>query len=97
VGILGGVDVECVVMSPIWGKKERKKSLTKRACEGRRVRMGIQSYMRQGYGGVASGMRVAATRHPHLYVMDVLSGARVVRVMRVCVDSPILLGGPSMR
>ena len=69
-------------------RKERKKSFTKRACEGHRVRMGIHSYMGHGYEDEASGVCVATIRHPHLYVMDVLSEAHVVRVMRVCVAVP---------
>ena len=69
--------------------KERKKSLTKRDREEYRVCMGIQSYMGQGYEGKASGVRVATSRRPHLYVMAVLSGARVVRVLLcVCVAAP---------
>ena len=53
--------------------------------------MGMQSYMfgvGVRYEGEASGVRVAATRRPHLYVMGVLSGARVVRVLCVCVAAP---------
>ena len=50
--------------------------------------MSIQSYMGQGYEDEASGVRVAATRHLHLYVMIVLYGARVVRVLCVCVAVP---------
>jgi hypothetical protein len=50
--------------------------------------MGIKSYVEQGYEGGASGGRVAATRHPHFYLMDVLSGARVVLVLCVCVVAP---------
>ena len=33
------------------------------------------------YEGVMSKKRIATSRHPHLYVMVVLSGARVVRVL----------------
>jgi len=58
------------------------------AFEGHRFRMGIQSYMGQGYEGKATGVRVTATRRPLLYVMVVLSGARVVRAMCVCVAAP---------
>ncbi len=50
--------------------------------------MGIHSYMGQGYDGEASEVRVAATRHPHFYVMALLSGARAVRVLCVCVVVP---------
>ena len=70
--------------------KERKKFRTKRACEGHRVRVGIQSYIYsgQGCGGELSGMRVATTLRRLPYVMAVLSGARVVHVMCVCVAAP---------
>ncbi len=34
------------------------------------------------------GVRVANTRRYHLYAMVELSGARVVRVLCVCVDAP---------
>jgi hypothetical protein len=43
--------------------------------------VGIQSYEGQGYEGVMSGKCIATSRHLHLYVMAVLSGARVVRVL----------------
>jgi len=43
--------------------------------------MGIQSYRGQGYEGVLSGKYIARSRHPHFYVMAVLSGARVVRIL----------------
>ena len=50
--------------------------------------MCIQSYMGQGYECEASGLRVAATRRPYLYVMAVLSGASVVRVTCVYAATP---------
>ncbi len=58
------------------------------AREGLRVRMGIESYMGQGYENEASGVRVEAVRHRYLFVMTMLSGARVVRVMCVCAVAP---------
>ena len=64
------------------------KSVTKRACEGHRVRVGIQPYRGHGCEVEVSGVHVATTRRRHLYVMTVLSGARVVRVMCVCVAAP---------
>jgi hypothetical protein len=50
--------------------------------------MGIQSYRWQGYEGEVSEVSVAATRRHNLYVMAVLPGARVVRVVFVCVVVP---------
>ena len=41
----------------------------------------IHLYEGQGYEGVMSGKCTGTFRHPHLYVMAVLSGARVVRVL----------------
>ena len=35
----------------------------------------------QGYEGGMSGKCIATSRHPHLYVMAVLSEARVMRVL----------------
>ena len=52
--------------------------------------MGIQSYMGHAYEGEVFGVRVAATRRHHLYVMAVPSGARAVRVMCVCMAAPSL-------
>ncbi len=49
--------------------------------------VGIQSYG-GGCEGVTSGECFATSRHPHLYVMAMLSGARVVRVLRMCVAAP---------
>ena len=60
---------------------EIKKSLTRGNVEDIRSAMGIQSYGMQGYEGVMSGKCIATSRHPHLYVMAGLSGARVVRVL----------------
>ena len=45
--------------------------------------VGIQYYEGRGYEGVMPGKCIATSRHPHLYVMVVLSGARVVSVLRV--------------
>ena len=41
----------------------------------------IQSYRGQGYEGAIAGKCFVTSRHLHLYVMAVLSGARVVRVL----------------
>jgi len=54
------------------------------ACEGYRVRMGRPLYRGQGYEGEVSVVRVAATRRHHLYVMAMLSGARVVHALCMC-------------
>jgi len=50
--------------------------------------VGIQSYRGQGYEGAMSGNFFANSRHLHLYVMDVLSGARVGRVRWVWEAAP---------
>jgi hypothetical protein len=62
-------------------RKEGKKSLTRGHVEDIGSTVGIQSYGGQGYEGVMSGKCIATSRHPYLYVMAVLSGARVVRVL----------------
>ena len=62
-------------------ERKRKKSLARRHVEDIGSTMGIQSYERKGYAGVMSGKGIATSRHPHLYVMAVLSGARVLRVL----------------
>ena len=64
----------------------RKTSLTNRTCGGHRIRVDIQSYMGQGYTCEVLGVPVAATRHHHLYVMEVISMARVVHFLCVCGD-----------
>ncbi len=46
--------------------------------------------MEQGYEGEGSEGRVATTMHHHLYVMAVLSGSRIVRVL--CVWVPPVVG-----
>jgi hypothetical protein len=43
--------------------------------------VGIQSYEDQGYEGIMSGKCIATSRHLHLYVMAVLAGARIMRVL----------------
>ena len=43
--------------------------------------VGIRSYRGQGYEGVMTGKCIANSQHLHLYVMVVLSGALVVRVL----------------
>jgi hypothetical protein len=43
--------------------------------------VGIQSYRGQGYEGDKSGNCFTNSRYIQLYVMVVLSGARVVRVL----------------
>ena len=45
--------------------------------------VGIQFYTGQGYEWAMSGNCFANSRHLHLYVVVVLSGARVVRVQWV--------------
>ncbi len=47
--------------------------------------MGILSYEGPVHGGVTSGKCISTSWHPHLYVMAVLSGARVVLVLWVFV------------
>ena len=61
--------------------KIKQKSLTRGHVENIRSIVGIQSYEGQGYEGVMSGRCIATSRHLHLYVMAVLSGARVVRAL----------------
>ena len=61
--------------------KERKKFLIRGHVEDIGSTVGIQSYRGQGYEEAMSGNCFANFRHLHLYVMDVFSGARVVRVL----------------
>ncbi len=67
-------------------KKEKKELPYKRAREGHRVRSGyMQSYRDRGTKGLWPGSVVVTSRYFHLYVMAVLSGARVVRALLMCV------------
>jgi hypothetical protein len=61
-------------------KKERQKSLTRGHVQDIGSALGIYSYRGHGYEGAMSRNCFANSRHLHLYVMVVLSGARVVRV-----------------
>ena len=68
------------------GKKERKKEIPyKRACGGHRVHSGYTILCEQGTKGWCSGMCADIIPDRYVCVMAVLSGARVVRVMCVCV------------
>jgi len=59
----------------------KRKSLARRHTEDVGSTVGIQSYEGQGYEGVMFERCIATSRHPHLYVMAVLSGARVVSAL----------------
>ena len=61
-------------------KRKKEKSLSRGHVKDIGSTVGIQSYRGQGYEGDMSGNCFANSRHLHLYVMVVLSGARVVRV-----------------
>ena len=50
--------------------------------------VGIQSYRGQEYEGAMSGNNFANSLQLQLYVMVLLSGARVVRVLRVWEAAP---------
>jgi len=78
------------VLSP----QERKKSLTRGHVKDIGSATDIQSYRGQGYEGTMSGNYFANSRHLHLYVMVLLSGARVVRARWAWEASPCLIGGP---
>jgi len=69
-------------------RKERKKSLTRGHVKDTGSTSGIQSYMGHGYEGAISENCFANSRHLQLYVMAVLSGARVVRVRWVWEAAP---------
>ena len=47
--------------------------------------VGMQLYRDRGTKGLWPGSAVVTSLYLHLYVMDVLSGARVVRALLVCV------------
>ena len=67
-------------------KKEGKKQIPyKRACGGHRVHNGYTALYEQGTKGWCPGMCVDIIPNRYVYVMEVLSGARVVRVLYVCV------------
>ena len=62
-------------------RKERKESLTRGNVKNIASTMGIHSDRGQGYEEVMTGKCISNSRHLHLYVMAVLSGARVVRAI----------------
>ena len=62
-------------------RKERKKSLTRGHVEDIGSTLDIQSYEEHGSEGVLFGKCIATSRRLHLYVMAILSGALVVRVL----------------
>ena len=64
-------------------KKERRKSLTRWHVKDIGSAGGIQSYGGRGTKGLWPGSAFVTSRYLHLYVMAVLSGARVVRALLV--------------
>jgi hypothetical protein len=62
-------------------RKKIKNSLARGHVEDIGSTLSIHSYEGQVYEGVMSRKCIATSRHPHLYVMAVLYGARVVRVL----------------
>jgi hypothetical protein len=68
--------------------KERKKSLTRGHVTDIGSTVGIKSYEGEVCEGVTSGKCVSTSLHPHLCLMAVLSGARIVHVLWVCVAAP---------
>jgi hypothetical protein len=68
-------------------KKERKKSLTRGHVEDIGSTVGIPSYKRRGRRSGVPGCVSTSSRTGKFYVMAVLSGARVVRVLCVCVSA----------
>ena len=74
---------------------ERKKEIPyKRACGGPRVHSGYTVLYEQGTKGWCPGMCVDIIPDRYVYVMAVLSGARVVRVLCVCVWLHLVEGSP---
>ncbi len=69
-------------------ERKRKIKLTIGHVEDIGSTMGIHSYKGQWYEGVMSEKFIAISRHPHLYVMTVPYGARVVRILLVCMAAP---------
>jgi hypothetical protein len=69
-------------------KKEINKSLTRGHVNDIGSAVGMQSYRGMGMKGLLPGSAFVTSRYLHLYVMVVLSGARVVRALRVCVAAP---------
>jgi hypothetical protein len=65
-------------------RKEKKEIPCKRACGGHRVHNGYTVLYEQGTKGWCPGMCVDIIPDRYVYVMAVLSGARVVRVLCVC-------------
>ncbi len=71
-----------------YGCVERKKEIPyKRVCGGHRVHNGYTILYEQGTKGWCPGMCVNIIPDRYVYVMAVLSGARVVRVLCVFVDA----------
>ena len=68
------------VLTITLAEKEGKKSRTRGHVKDIGSTVGIQLYRGQGYEGAMSGDCFTNFWHLHLYVMAVLSGARVVRV-----------------
>ena len=66
-------------------QKERKKSLTRGHVEDTGSTVGIQSYKSRVRRSGVPGCVSTSSRTAKFYVMAVLSGARVVRVLCVCV------------
>jgi hypothetical protein len=66
-------------------KKKKKKILTSGHVEDIGSTTGIQSYMSKVRRGGVPGCVSTSSRYRYIYVMAVLSGARVVRVLSVCV------------
>ena len=62
-------------------KKERKKSLTRGHVKDIGSAVGMQSYRGRGTKGLLPGSAFVTSRYLRLYVMDVLSRARVVRAL----------------
>ena len=65
---------------PPYGKK-RKKSLTKGHVKDIGSAVGMQSYRGRVTKGLLPGSAFVTSRYLHLYVMAMLSGARVVRAL----------------
>ncbi len=81
---------------PPRGRKERKKEIpSKRACGGYRVHSGYSVLYEQGTKGWCPGICVDIIADGYVYVMAVLSEARIVGVMCVCVWLPPAEGSPN--
>ncbi len=69
-------------------KKKEQKSLPRGYVKDIGSAVGMQSYRGRGTKGLWPGSAVVTSRYLHLHVMAVLSGARVVRALLVCVAAP---------